>query len=197
LVKRRHAPPSQGAPMTDMSITARTQLPTGTWHVDPAHSRVEFSVKHLGIATVRGAFKEFEGVLDLGEGRAFGTVQTASVDTNEDRRDEHLRSPDFFDVVEHPELRFESTEIRPLDEDTFDIEGDLMIRGVTNPIVLRAELQGSETDPWGNERIGLEVTGTLDRSDWGMTFNQLLGSGNLMISDRVKLQLDISAVKQA
>jgi polyisoprenoid-binding protein YceI len=179
-----------------MSIAARTQLPTGTWHVDPAHSRIEFAVKHLGIATVRGAFKEFEGTLDLDEGRAYGTVKTASVDTNDDKRDEHLRSPDFFEVVEHPKLRFESTEIRPLGEDTFEIEGDLTIRGVTNPIVLRAELQGSETDPWGNERIALEVTGKLDRSDWGMTFNQVLGSGNMLVSDRVKLQLDIAAVKQ-
>jgi hypothetical protein len=108
---------------------------------------------------VRGAFREFEGTLDLDEGRAYGTVKAASVDTNDDKRDEHLRSPDFFEVVEHPKLRFESTEIRPLGEDTFEIEGDLTIRGVTNPILLRAELQGSETDPWGNERIALEVTG--------------------------------------
>jgi polyisoprenoid-binding protein YceI len=179
----------------DMSIVARTQLPTGTWSVDPAHSRVEFAAKHLGIATVRGVFREFEGTLDLDEGRASGTVMTASLDTNLAKRDEHLRSPDFFDVAAHPELRFESTEIRPLGEDTFEIEGDLMIRGVTNPIVLRAEFQGSETDPWGSERIGLEVTGRLDRSDWGMTFNQVLGSGNMLVSDRVKLQLDISAVK--
>jgi polyisoprenoid-binding protein YceI len=181
--------------MAHMSIAARTGLPTGTWHVDPAHSRIEFAVKHLGIATVRGAFKEFEGTLDLDEGSAYGTVRTASVDTGDDKRDEHLRSPDFFEVAEHPELRFESTEIRPLDEDTFEIEGDLTIRGVTNPIVLRAELQGTETDPWGNERIALEVTGELDRSDWGMTFNQVLGSGNMLVSDRVQLQLDISAVR--
>jgi polyisoprenoid-binding protein YceI len=179
-----------------MSITARTQLPTGTWHVDPVHSRIQFAAKHLGIATVRGAFAEYEGTLALDEGRAYGTVKTASLDTNDDRRDEHLRSPDFFAVAEHPEMRFESREIRPLGEDTYEIEGDLTIRGVTNPIVLRAEFQGSETDPWGNERIGLEVTGKLDRSDWGMTFNQVLGSGNMLVSDRVKLQLDISAIKQ-
>jgi polyisoprenoid-binding protein YceI len=179
-----------------MSIAARTQLPTGTWHVDPVHSRIGFAAKHLGIATVRGVFREFEGALNLDEGRAYGTVKTASLDTNDDRRDEHLRSPDFFDVTEHPELRFESTEIRPLGEDTFEIEGELTIRGVTNPITLRAEFQGSETDPWGNERIAIDVTGRLDRSDWGMTFNQVLGSGNMLVSDRVKLQLDIAAIKQ-
>jgi polyisoprenoid-binding protein YceI len=180
-----------------MTIAARTQLPTGTWQVDPVHSRVEFAAKHLGIATIRGVFKEYEGTLDLDEGRAYGSVKAASLDTDHDTRDEHLRSADFFDVAEHPELRFESTEIRPLGVDTFEIEGDLTIRGVTNPIVLRADLQGTETDPWGHERIGLDVTGQLDRSDWGMTFNQVLGSGNLFVSDRVKLQLDISAVKQA
>jgi polyisoprenoid-binding protein YceI len=179
-----------------MSIAARTRLPTGTWHVDPAHSRIGFAAKHLGIATVRGDFREFEGTLDLDEGRAYGTVKAASLDTNDDRRDEHLRSPDFFDVAEHPELRFESTEIRPLGDGTFEIEGKLTIRGVTNPILLGAEFQGSETDPWGHERIALEVTGKLDRSDWGMTFNQVLGSGNVFVSDRVKLQLDIAAVKQ-
>ena len=91
--------------MDEMATAARTQLPAGTWHVDPAHSRIAFAVKHLGIATVRGAFKEFEGTLELDEGRAYGTVKTASVDTNDDKRDEHLRSSDFFDVVEHPELK--------------------------------------------------------------------------------------------
>ena len=180
-----------------MSIAARTELPTGTWNVDPTHSRVEFSVKNLGIATVRGAFNEFEGTLDLESGRCHGTVKVASVDTNDEGRDAHLRSADFFVADEHPELSFESTSIRPVDEDTFEIEGRLTIRGVTNPVVLTAELQGSETDPWGNERIALEVTGKLDRSDWGMTFNQVLGSGNMLVSDRVKLQLDISAIKQA
>jgi polyisoprenoid-binding protein YceI len=181
--------------MADMAIAARTRLPTGTWQVDPPHSRIGFAAKHLGIATLRGFFREFEGTLDLDEGRAYGTLKAASLDTNVAKRDEHLRSPDFFEVAEHPELRFESTEIRPLDEDTFEIEGDLTIRGVTNPIVLEAELGGSETDPWGHERIAVEVTGKLDRSDWGMTFNQVLGSGNMLVSDRVQLQLDISAVR--
>jgi polyisoprenoid-binding protein YceI len=183
-----------------MSVTTRTVLPTGTWTVDPAHSNVEFSVKHLGIATVRGAFNEFEGsfeVGDDGEARARGTVQTASIDTNEDKRDAHLRSEDFFHAEVHPELTFESTEIRPLDEDSFLIHGDLTMRGVTKPIVLQAELQGSEIDPWGNERVALEASGQLNRGDWGLTYNQVLGSGNMLVSDKVKLILDISAIKQS
>jgi polyisoprenoid-binding protein YceI len=183
-----------------MSVTTRTVLPTGTWTVDPSHSNVEFSVKHLGIATVRGAFNEFEGGFEVGDdgsARARGTVQTASIDTNEDKRDAHLRSEDFFHAEVHPELSFESTEIRALDEDSFLIHGDLTMRGVTKPIVLEAELQGTEIDPWGNERVALEASGQLNRGDWGLTYNQMLGSGNMLVSDKVKLTLDVSAIKQS
>jgi polyisoprenoid-binding protein YceI len=173
----------------------------GTWTVDPAHSTVGFSVKHLGIATVRGQFESFEGTLQLGDdlsaARAFGSVQGASINTNDAGRDEHLRSADFFGVEANPELRFESTEIRPLDEDTFEIEGDLTMNGITKPVTLTAVVQGTETDPWGNERVGLEVIGQLNRGDWNMTFNQALGSGNLLVGEKVKLQLDIAAIKQA
>jgi polyisoprenoid-binding protein YceI len=185
-----------------MTSTATvTVVPTGTWKIDPGHSNVEFSVKHLGIATVRGRFHEFEGALEIGEdlasARAYGTVQTASVYTNEEQRDNHLRSEDFFHAEAHPELSFESTAIRQVDDDAFEIEGELTMRGITRPITLKAEVQGIESDPWGNERVGLEVTGRLNRGDWGMTFNQALGSGNVLVSDRVKLSLDISAIKQA
>jgi polyisoprenoid-binding protein YceI len=182
-----------------MSVTTRTVLPTGTWTVDPAHSNVEFSAKHLGIATVRGAFNEFEGAFEVGEdgtAKARGTVEVASIDTNEDQRDTHLRSEDFFHAEVHPQLSFESAEIRPLDGDTFLIHGDLTMRGVTRPIVLEAELQGTEIDPWGNERVALEARGQLNRRDWNMTFNQALGSGNMLVSDKIKLSLDISAIKQ-
>jgi polyisoprenoid-binding protein YceI len=183
------------------SKTTVTVVPTGTWKIDPAHSNVAFSVKHLGIATVRGKFNEFEGTLEIGEdlasARAYGTVKTASVFTNEEQRDADLRSENFFHAELHPELSFESTAIRPVDEDRFEIEGELTMRGVTRPITLTGEVQGTESDPWGNERVGLEVTGKLARSDWGMTFNQVLGSGNLLVSDRVQLTLDISAIRQA
>ena len=183
------------------STATATLIPTGTWTVDPAHSTVGFSVKHLGIATVRGHFEEFDGTLEIGEGlssaRAFGTVQGASINTNDAGRDEHLRSADFFGAESNPELRFESVAIRPLDEDTFEIEGDLTMNGVTNRVTLTGDFQGSETDPWGNERVGIEVIGQLNRRDWNMTFNQALGSGNLLVGEKVKLELDVSAVKQA
>jgi polyisoprenoid-binding protein YceI len=183
-----------------MSTTATSPL-TGTWAVDPTHSSVEFSVKHLGIATVKGVFREFEGTLavgdDLASATAGGTVKVASLDTNEAQRDEHLRSPDFFDAATHPELTFASTAIRPVEDDVFEIDGELTLHGVTQPITLTAEVQGFEEDPWGNQRIGLEVSGHLKRGDYGMTFNQALGSGNMLVSDKVKLSLDISAVKEA
>jgi polyisoprenoid-binding protein YceI len=183
------------------TATEATLIPTGTWAVDPSHSAVGFSVKHLGIATVRGRFEEFEGTLEIGDdlssARAFGTAKVSSINTDDAGRDEHLRSDDFFGAEANPELRFESTAIRPLDEETFEIEGDLTLNGVSNPVTLKGEFQGAETDPWGNERVGIEVIGQINRSDWNMTFNQALGSGNLLVGEKVTLSLDISAVKQA
>jgi polyisoprenoid-binding protein YceI len=183
-----------------MSATT-TIVPTGTYSVDPSHSSVEFAVKHLGIATVRGTFGTFEGTLELGEdlsqATASGTVEVATLDTKEPGRDEHLRSADFFEVERYPQIAFRSTEVRATDDDEFTITGELTMHGVTRTVELKAEVQGTETDPWGNERVGLEVTGSLSRGDYGMTFNQALGSGNVLVSDKVKLRLDISAVKQA
>src|SRR5579859_874485 len=186
-----------------MSATTSTAtvIPTGTWSVDPAHSKVGFGVKHMGIATVRGEFTDFEGTLEIGEdlssARAFGTVKVQSVNTNEPQRDDHLRSADFFDAAQYPEIRFESDKIEALDDEEFRITGQLTIHGVTNEVVLHAEVQGTDIDPWGNERVGLEVTGQLSRGDYGMKFNQALGSGNVLVGDKVKLALDISAVKQS
>jgi polyisoprenoid-binding protein YceI len=184
-----------------ISTSKSTLVPAGTWSVDPAHSTVGFSVKHLGIASVRGQFEDFAGTLEIGEGdeaaRAYGTVKAVSINTGDAGRDEHLRSADFFGAEANPELSFTSTEITPVDEDTFEIHGELTMNGVTNAVKLIAEVQGTETDPWGNERVGLEVIGQLNRGDWNMTFNQALGSGNLLVGEKVKLQLDISAVKQA
>jgi polyisoprenoid-binding protein YceI len=182
-----------------MSTTTTTIAPTGTWTVDTKHSKVGFAVKHLGIATVRGEFKEFEGTFEIGEdlsaSRAYGKVDAASIDTNEPGRDEHLRSADFFGTDQNPELTFESTVIEQIDDETLRITGDLTINGVTRSEVFHAEIQGTETDPWGNDRVGFEVTGQISRGDYGMKFNQVLGSGNSLVGDKVKIALDISAVK--
>jgi polyisoprenoid-binding protein YceI len=186
--------------MTTATATT-TIVPTGIWSADQAHSKVGFAVKHMGIATVRGEFKEFSGTLeiadDLSAAKAYGTVTAGSVDTNEPQRDAHLRSPDFFDAEAHPELSFESTAIEALGDDSFRITGDLTMHGVTNEIVLHASVEGTDIDPWGNERVGLEITGELSRGDFGMKFNQALGSGNMLVADKVKVELDISAVKQS
>ena len=184
-----------------MSTAVTTLIPAGTWNIDPAHSRVGFAVKHLGIATVRGYFGAFEGSLatdgDIAGATITATVDAASIDTNEEQRDAHLRSADFFDAEAHPQLTFRSTAIRAADDDEFTVAGELTMRGVTRPVELTAEVQGLETDPWGNERVGIELTGKLSRGEYGMTFNQALGSGNVLVSDTVRIALDVSLVKQA
>lgn len=183
------------------TTASATLIPTGTWAVDPAHSKFGFSVKHMGIATVRGEFTDFDGVLKLGDdistAEVSGRVDVASVDTSEEKRDGHLRSPDFFDTEAHPEMTFVSTSIEAVDDETFRITGDLTLRGVTKEIVLHADVQGTDVDPSGNDRAGLEITGQLSRGDFGMEFNQALGSGNMLVSDKVTLALDVSAVRQA
>jgi polyisoprenoid-binding protein YceI len=155
----------------------------------------------LGISTVGGEFKDFEGTLEIGEevstSKAYGTIRVASVDTRERDRDDHLRSPDLFDAAQFPEIAFESTEIEPLDEKALRVTGRLTIHGVSNEIVLHAEVGGTELDPWGNERVGLEVTGQLSRGDYGMKLQQTLANGNLVVADRVTLALDLSATKRA
>lgn len=183
-----------------MSTTSPAVIPVGTWLVDPTHSRVGFVVRHMGIAAVYGEFTEFEGRLDispdLARATASGTVKVQSITTNESLRDDHLRSAEFLDAAAFPELTFESTAIEALGDATFRITGNLTIHGVTNPIVLHGETYGTDTDPWGNERVGLTATGHLSRDDYGIAFNQALGSGNMLVADKVKLAVDISAVKQ-
>jgi polyisoprenoid-binding protein YceI len=178
-----------------------TPIPTGTWVVDPIHSQVGFAVKHMGVATVRGTFGEFEGRLeagmDLDHTKAYGSVKATSVDTDFPQRDDHLRSPDFFDAAQYPEIKFESSKIDQIADDTFRITGNLEMHGVTNEVTLEAVVDGTELDPQGNERLGVEVVGQISRGDFEMKFNQALGSGNVVVSDKVKLQLDISAVKQS
>ncbi len=180
-----------------MSTTATT-LPTGTWNVDPAHSRVGFRVKHLGISNVRGKFGNYEGQLviaDDGSVTAAGTVDADSIDTSDAGRDGHLKSADFFDVENYPEITFQSTSVTAKDEDTYEITGDLTLHGVTKTVTLTAEAGGSEVDSFGNTRVGFEVSGEVSRGEYGMRFDAALGSGNMVVSDKVKLDLDISAIQ--
>jgi len=179
------------------SQTASAPVPPGIWQVDPVHSSVEFQVKHLGIANVKGQFTDFDGTLEvLGDSvRAHGTVKVASVDTHEPQRDAHLRSPDFFDAEQYPEITFSSTAVKPIDEESVEIEGDFTIHGITRPLKLIATLEGTETDPQGNLRVGVSASAQINRSDHDMKFNMALGSGNVVVGDKVKILLELSAIK--
>jgi polyisoprenoid-binding protein YceI len=188
--------------MTDSAtIDSATIAPAGTWKVDPAHSRFGFAVKHMGVATVRGHFEEVDGTLVIGDdpsaAKITGSAKTASVQTGVGQRDDHLRSADFFDAENHPELTFESTRIEAIDDETYKIVGDLTIHGETREIELEAEVGGVEVGMNDEDRVGIEATGTLSRSDFNMKFNAALGSGNAVVADKVKLVLDISAIREA
>ena len=183
-----------------MSTQTQQGIQPGTWQVDAGHSSVEFQVKHMGIATVKGLFAEFTGTLEVAEdpanSRASGTVRADTLNTRETARDTHLRSSDFLDTQQFPEITFASKAIELVDDEHLRVTGDLTIHGVTHEVELAVEVQGSDTDPWGNERVALEATGSISREAYGMTFNQALGSGNMLVGDRVKLLASISAVKQ-
>lgn len=186
--------------MSTAATATEHQIPAGTWSLDPSHSKIGFSVKHMGVATVRGEFRDFEGTLEVGDDlastKAYGSIRAASVDTRQEARDEHLRSGDFFDADAHPDLTFESTRIEAIDEETLSIVGDLSLHGETREVELEAEIGGTDVGPEGEDRVGLEVTGKLSRADYGMKFNAALGSGNAVVSDKVKLALDIAAIRQ-
>ena len=173
-------------------------VPAGKWSVDAPRSSVAFAVKHMLLATVNGRFREFDGMLEIGSDvpRATGTVKAASIDTNEPVRDEHLqRSPDFFDVERYPEITFNSTRIDYLDGGRLRIVGDLTMRGVTREIELDAQLNDTRHEAGGDERIELELHGELNRRDFGLTWNQALETGGALLGNKVKIALEISAVK--
>jgi polyisoprenoid-binding protein YceI len=170
----------------------------GKWSVDASRSSVTFALKHMMLATVKGRFREFDGILEVGSGapRATGVVKAASIDTNEFVRDEHLRhSPDFFDVERYPEISFNSTRIDYLDGGRLRIVGDLTIRGVTREIGLDAQLDGTRREAGDDERIELELRGVLNRRDFGLTWNQALETGGALLGNKVKIALEISAVR--
>jgi polyisoprenoid-binding protein YceI len=175
------------------------RLPLGTWNVDPAHSSVEFSIKHMMIATVRGRFKDFEGTIEAAESiedsKVTGVVRTASIDTNEPTRDEHLRGPDFFDCEHYPEARFESRRIVPLGGPKFRVVGDLTLKAVTREIEMEATIEGFEKDPWGNDRVGISARGKINRTEFGLNWQRALETGGFLLGEEVKMMIDVSAVK--
>jgi polyisoprenoid-binding protein YceI len=175
---------------------ADPMLVHGRWQVDPSHSTIEFAVRHMLIATVKGRFREFEGAIETGESPAFrGVIQVATLDTHDAIRDDHLRSADFFDARRYPEISFRSTAVDVDGRDSINVLGDLELRGVTRPVALAGEVAGVGVHPDGKERIALSLRGELDRKDFGLTWNQALETGGVLVGDRVGIALDISAVK--
>ena len=172
------------------------------WAVDVAHSSVDFSIKHMMIATVKGAFHQFSAdveadVNDLTTANIGFSVNVASIDTRNGDRDNHLRSGDFFDAENHPEMTFRSTSVKKTGDGEYDVTGDLTIRGTTKAATFAVTYEGSGKDPWGNEKVGFSVKGTILRSDYGLTWNAALETGGVLVGDSVKITLDIEATKEA
>jgi polyisoprenoid-binding protein YceI len=185
-----------------MTATAQTAPATGTktaWKLDPSHTIVEFSAKHLMITTVKGRITDIEGIIytdekDPKNSSVEATLKAVSLDTRTDQRDQHLRSADFLDVEKFPEIRFRSTRIQG-DQQSFKLTGDLTIRDVTKPITLDVAFEGKTKDPWGGERVGFSATGKIDRREFGLTWNQALEAGGVVVGNDIKITLEVEAVK--
>ena len=183
------------ATSTDTSLT-------GSYAIDKSHSQIGFGARHAMVTKVRGQFNEFSGtgffdVENPSNSNLSVTIQVNSIDTHNADRDNHLRSSDFFAIEEYPEITFKSTSFKKLDESTYEVVGDLNLRGVSKPITLELEYTGAAVDPYGNQRIGLEGKTTINRKDWGVSWNVALESGGLLVSEKVSLEFEISAVKSA
>ncbi|MPZ20840.1 MAG: hypothetical protein GEV06_23470 [Luteitalea sp.] len=175
---------------------------TTTWNIDRSHASLEFSVRHLMIATVKGRLSDVSGRVlsddsDLTTARVEVTVGVNSIDTREAQRDAHLRSADFFDVEKYPTLTFRSTRVTDVSNGTFKLVGDLTIHGVTREVGLDVTAEGRGKDPWGNERAGFSATTKIKRSDFGLVWNQVLETGGVAVGDEVKIAIDLELVRQA
>ncbi len=186
--------------MTTTTLQNLAQL-AGDYTLDHTHTRIGFVARHAMVTKVRGAFNEFEGTAhidsDLSKSSAQLTIKAASIDTRNADRDGHLRSNDFFDMENYPEITFASTGVRQTDDTTVQVTGDLTIKGVTKPVTVDFEYQGSATDPFGNERVGFEGAVTINRKDWGVNWNAALETGGVLVSEKVTLEFEVSAVKNA
>ncbi|MGW1751144.1 YceI family protein [Streptomyces sp. NPDC002092] len=207
---RRPAPPTATAPQRTLerpafAPTANRPDPTlaaltGEWVIDPAHSRIGFSVRHAMVTTVRGAFTEYQSRLyfdgrDPSRSRAEIVLSTASVDTGVEQRDAHLIGRDFLDAANHPRMRFVSTTVQLAEPDVYLMNGELTIKNTTRPVDLELTYIGHVVDAFGDERVGFDGTTTINRSEWGLTYSQKLAEGGAMVSEKVRLQFDIAAIR--
>lgn len=180
-----------------MSTTAAS---TGTYTIDPGHSRIGFVARHAMVTKVRGSFNDFtgSGYFDAENPAASHfelTIEAASIDTRNADRDEHLRSNDFFDMEQFPQISFASTAVEAVDEATYRVTGDLTIKGITKPVTLDLSYEGTATDPFGNQRLGLEGSVVVNRKDWGVTWNAPLEAGGVLVSEKVTLEFEVSAIR--
>jgi polyisoprenoid-binding protein YceI len=187
-----------------MTATTTTDFAalTGTYQLDPTHTRIGFVARHAMVTKVRGAFNDFEGTTTIdGEhpekSSVAVTIKVDSIDTRNAQRDGHLRTNDFLDIENHPEIRFVSTSIQHDGGNDFQVTGDLTVKGVTKSITFPLEFQGAAKDPFGNDRIGFEGSVAINRKDWGITWNAALETGGVLVSEKVTLEFEISAVKSA
>jgi len=185
-----------------MTVPAQSAPATGaktTWKLDPTHTIVEFSAKHLMITTVKGRFADVEGFINIDEktpknSSVEATLKAASIDTRTDQPDQHLRSGDFLHAEQYPEIKFRSTRIEG-DRKEFKLTGDLTIRDVTRPVTLDVQFEGQTKDPWGSERVGFSASGKIDRRDFGLTWNQALEAGGVVVGNEIKIGIEVEAVK--
>jgi len=173
-----------------------------TYKIDPAHSEISFKIKHLMITNVTGSFTKFEGTMesskdDFTDAQVHFEADTESITTHNEQRDAHLRSAEFFDAEKNPKLTFDSTSVEKNGEDNYKLLGNLTMHGITKPVTLNVELMGVNKDPWGQTKVGFEVTGKLSRKEFDLTWNAALEGGGVLVGDDVKLQMSVQLIKQA
>lgn len=188
-------------PVSTRAVNGLTLPSTGTFVLDKSHTEVGFIARHLMVSKVRGRFTDFEGTIvvadDPSESSVEVTIQAASINTNDENRDKHVRTNDFLSVDEFPALTFRSTKVELSSGGDWKVNGDLTVRGVTRPIVLDVQFEGVIQDPWGNQRLGFTASGEIDRNDFGVSFNAALETGGFVVSPKVKLEIEAEAVRQA
>lgn len=181
------------------TVDGRDVPAAGRWTVDAAHSTVEFVARHLMVTKVRGRFADYDATITIADDPAASsvdvTIQVASVSTGDAGRDGHLTSPDFFDAENHPTISFASTKVTPVSRDAWKVDGDLTVKDVTKPVVLDVEFSGVATDPWGNQKAFFTASTEVDREDWGLTWNQPLAGGGVLVGKKVRIELEIQAAQ--
>jgi polyisoprenoid-binding protein YceI len=184
-----------------MTTSTLQETLTGSYTLDPTHSRIGFVARHAMVTKVRGSFNEYEGsgyfdADDPSRSRAEVTIKAASIDTRNADRDAHLRGNDFFDMETYPEIRFVATSVEPSGGDSYRVTGDLTIKGTTKPVTFEVDYAGTAVDPFGNTRVGFEGSTTVNRKDWGVSWNAALDAGGVLVSEKVVLEFEASAIKQ-